>query len=89
MLTNLEVIKKFISYEKGNNVNLKSTGDKLFSYSTVIAQWESMNTVLINDTKYSSTTSRHRSTLKRELDGKGKRIICIDNLPFNINDLMN
>ena len=44
---------------------LRIEGDKLYNYDTVIAYWFN-GIMLINGTKYSSTTSKHQSRLKRQ-----------------------
>lgn len=62
-MTNYQVIKAFIERRPASVNNVKSTGDKLFSYDTCIAQRHN-NIMLINNTKYSMTTSRHLSMFK-------------------------
>ena len=49
-------------YPKGR---LRIEGDKLYNYDTVIAYWFN-GIMLINGTKYSSTTSKHQNRLKRQ-----------------------
>jgi len=44
---------------------LRIEGDKLYNYDTVIAYWFN-GIMLINGTKYSSTTSKHQNRLKRQ-----------------------
>ena len=44
---------------------LRIVGDKLYNYDTVIAYWFN-GIMLINDTNYSKTTSRHQNRLKRQ-----------------------
>lgn len=44
---------------------LRIEGDKLYNYDTVIAYWFN-GIMLINGTKYSSTTSKHQNRLNRQ-----------------------
>lgn len=66
-MTNKNVVEQFLNKQEAYTNNLHSTGIKLYSYSTVIAQWH--NDVLLgNATKYSITTSKHMSYLKQYVD---------------------
>ena len=44
---------------------LRIEGNKLYNYNTVIAYWFN-GIILINGTKYSTTTSKHQNRLKRQ-----------------------
>ena len=68
-MRNKEVAYAFINREAASGSNLMSTGDRLYSYNTCIAQYDDDNTLYINYTKYSSTTSRHQGYLMRQLRG--------------------
>lgn len=68
--------------ELAHSINLTSTGDKLFSYNTCIAQWKG-DTLLINITKYSATTTKHLYYVKRY----GIPYITVDNVKLNTQDL--
>lgn len=57
-MKNREVVEKFFNGECATGSNLFSTGTKLFSYQTCIAQWYRPYLV-INKTRYSVTTSKH------------------------------
>lgn len=61
-MTNAEVVDKFLNHERGHSLNMDSTGEKLYSYNTCMAQFIDGNLV-VNKTKYSVTTSRHMSYL--------------------------
>lgn len=61
-MTNREVIDKFLVGEPGKALNLYSTGKKLFSYFTCIAQYTE-DGLIVNKTKYSVTTTRHQNIL--------------------------
>lgn len=47
--------------------SLTSTGDKLISYETVVAEWRN-GRVLITPVKYSCTTSKQCGMLRNECD---------------------
>ena len=51
----------------GRDCSISTDGARLWSYSTIIAQW-SGDTVLINNTKYSRTTSKQQGMLRNECD---------------------
>ena len=67
-MRNDEVIKRFIMGKSAHssNKNLRTDGEKLINYSTVIAQKEG-RTIVVSSTKYSSTTSRIQNQLKRAI----------------------
>lgn len=73
-MKNSEVVEAFLRKGMANNStgSLHSTGTKLFSYATCIAEWEDKewdnDTLIINLTKYSNTSSRHLYYLKRCLE---------------------
>lgn len=84
-MTTTEVIKQFLARKSAhtpyrnaplNNIwqwrgaSLTSTGDKLISYETPIARWRG-DVVLIDSRKYSTTTSKQQSMLKRECEKLG------------------
>lgn len=75
-MTTQKVIQQFLARKSahtpirdlmwgGRNCSISTDGAKLWSYNTVIAQWGG-NAVLINNTKYSRTTSKQQSALKLE-----------------------
>lgn len=75
-MTNEQVIKSFIGgatsghtptreiYGQGKGNTLSIDGDKLINYTTIIAIREG-NTIKLNTTKYSTTTSKIQSMIKR------------------------
>lgn len=65
-MTNEEVIENFIAGHICSGGNLTSTGDKLYSYQTCIAEYTPKGLV-VNKTKYSVTTSKHVGMLLRKL----------------------
>lgn len=67
MTTNLEVVNSFLRHEENCSGHLMSDGRRLISYQTTIAQWsEDMTHIIVNNTYYSNTTSRHRNLLIRK-----------------------
>lgn len=70
MITSEKLIKKFLEGNKAINSSMRSTGDKLFSYFTCIAQ-KTNNGFIVNSTKYSDTTSKQQGILIRELKKGG------------------
>lgn len=86
-MKNIEVIECFLKKDWGNSDHLHSTGDKLISYNTCIAQWNN-DKIILNTTKYSVTSSIHLGLLKSRLEGCAfyveKRV---NNIPINCRDL--
>lgn len=79
-MTTQEVIKQFLAHKSAhtpyrnaplNNLwrwrgaSLTSTGDKLISYETVVAEWRN-GSVAITPIKYSATTSKQCGMLRNE-----------------------
>lgn len=69
-MSNKDVVIAFLNMEKAKVNNLNSTGTRLFSYNTCIAQYINEDTILLNTTKYSVTTSKHLTILKRNIKDK-------------------
>lgn len=80
-MTNQQVGERFLIGEKGKSLNMVSTGDKLFSYNTVIAQWVDYKMVF-NNTKYSPTTSKQTNWIKDYAD-----TVTSEFVPINTHDL--
>jgi hypothetical protein len=71
-----QVIKRNSNSYNGN-VWVHDDNKRLMNYGTCLAQYDKeTNTLFINETKYSSTTSRIQSMIKRELYSEEQ--------PFNI-----
>lgn len=78
-----ELIKKFLCGERrGKASALSISGDVLYSYATAIAQHID-GRVIINVTRYSPTTSRHQSKLRREIP----HAVTVENVPRGAPDL--
>ena len=60
-MSNIYTIEQFKKGKPYKSKSVRSTGDKLFSYSTIICQRLEDGTTIGNITKYSPTTSRHQS----------------------------
>lgn len=63
MISNEKVVESFIQHKYAKNRNLKSTGVKLYSFDTCIAQWYAKDGIIINKTKYSTSTNKHQYLL--------------------------
>lgn len=55
------------------NNSLHTDGNKLYSYNTVIATHQKDGSFLINNTKYSKTTTTQQNELIRALKGRGEK----------------
>lgn len=99
-MKNINVIRKFLNRTKASssNGNLRSTGDKLFSYNTCIAEWPSEKIIYnweevtvcsyaltVNVTKYSTSTSRIQNMLLRKIPFV--QTVKVDNVPINTQEL--
>lgn len=71
MRTNREVAEAFVLGNTSANANMTSTGDRLFSYHTCIAEsfLNRYNEIcfVVNHTRYSNTTTRHRNYVNDEI----------------------
>lgn len=71
MLNKDELIKNFCNgrlYKgKGSNLEITKNGDKtlLYNYETIIAVRDLNNTIFLNTIKYSRTTSKNQTLIKR------------------------
>lgn len=81
MVQNEKVISAFIEHKKahsprhnlmygGYDSSISTDGETLYSYATPIAKWDGAR-VLVNGKRYSSTTSRQQSELKKMLSASG------------------
>lgn len=66
-MKNSDVINAFLRRESAKTTNMRTDGEKLFSYGTVVAQ-RINGGVFVNATKYSRTTSKQTSALVRHAD---------------------
>lgn len=86
-MTNAQVIQAFAFGNKAHSGSLTSTGDKLFSYNTIIAEFKN-NTLYINATKYSVTTSKHQHQLRRTFESWNNKVE-VSKIPYNAQSLAN
>lgn len=92
-MTNKEVCNNFIHRITCSNKSLNSLDNKLFSYNTCIAQRINNESIILNTTKYSITTSKHQTILKNILneylkeDNVINTLYLVNNIQKNSNDL--
>lgn len=89
-MTNLEAIKAFSLGQVGRAFHLYSDGRRLFSYDTCIAEYYN-GRLIVNNTKYSVTTSKHRSNLLTEVScgiDNPISIINVINVPIGTQSLI-
>lgn len=72
-MKNEDVAQAFIEGKAGHTANYHTDGKVLYSYNTAVARRGSDGTITINNTKYSSTTSKQLGYLKRIIP-KGTKV---------------
>lgn len=72
---------------KGNSMSINFDGSKLYSYGTCIAQKLPNGSIIVNATKYSATTSKHQSYLRRAIPSERKTHVTTKHVPFGAYDL--
>lgn len=88
-MKNKDVILAFLKKEEAWGSNLYSTGKRLINYNTAIAEWYDNYHLIINNTKYSSTTSRWQNVLKAELfPARGIVDYHVNDVNINTHDLI-
>lgn len=86
-MTNVEVINAFLNRENGRGGSIFSTGDRLISRGTILAQYQE-DTLWVNITLYCSTyRNKHLTLLKEVLYNKRIKYQTIDNIPNNCKHL--
>lgn len=63
-MKNIDVIEKFLNKESAKGSNLYSDGNKLVNYSTTLAQWHDNYNLIVNNTRYSVSTSKNQNWLR-------------------------
>lgn len=87
-MKNKDVVLAFLKKEEAWGSNLYSTGKRLISYNTTIAEWYSDYYLLVNHTHYSVTTSKQQSYLRNELvNNKNIIELCLNGIDRNIHNL--
>lgn len=93
MVSNEKVIESFLNQDTDyiQNRSVRVSRNKLFSYSTCIAQFGNINKnrLYINRTRYSNTTSKHLFTLKRLIEKYHKEldVIYVEDVPIDTIDI--
>jgi len=66
------VVDSFIlgTKAKTGNESLSTDGNTLYSYQTAIATKQSDGSIVLNNTKYSNTTTNQQNEVRRQLDDK-------------------
>lgn len=86
-MTDSQVIDMFVMKESGQNKNLVSDGERLFSGDALIAQWFNEYCVCaINRTNYSNDITNYKNRLVLALDDDDD-IVLLDNIPLGIDNL--
>lgn len=85
-MRNREVCRCFVDREDAYGSNLRSEDGKLYSYNTVIGQWHD-GKLIINNTRYSVTTSKHKHYLEHALYSSTKEIYTKKEVPRGETDL--
>lgn len=67
-MQNKDVAKSFVKGVFATGSNFYTDGEKIFSYNTIVAQ-RTNGGYIVNTTKYSCTTSKHQTYLRRALEG--------------------
>lgn len=89
-MKNKDVVLAFLKKKEAWGSHLYSTGKRLISYNTSIAEWYSDYYLLVNHTRYSNSISKHQSYLRSELVNNSNIIeLCLNDIDRNIHDLVN
>lgn len=86
-MTTQDIVSAFIDGQESGNASggrLQIIGNRLMNYNTCIAQ-RSQGGLIVNVTKYSPTTSKHQTRLKRAAPVTGT--IYVQGVPMGANDL--
>ena len=87
-MKNKDVIKLFLQKEKASGSNLYSDGNKLVNYSTTLAQWHDNYHLIVNNTRYSVSTSKNQNWLRRAITSeRGIVIKDVYNIPIDTKNL--
>lgn len=78
-MTNTQVIKSYLKGDNAKSLSLQTDGQSLYTYNTILAE-KYNDTILVNDTKYSVTSSKHKGLLIGELESQGRNYERIQNV---------
>ena len=77
-MTNFDVCVCFVNGTKNGahslSMSISGNGDRLYSYGTVIAQKLQNGAIILNDTKYSVTTSKHQNEIRHAINMYAKTL---------------
>lgn len=77
-MTNFDVCVAFVNGSKNGahslSMSISNDGSKLYSYATVIAQKLPNGAIILNDTKYSATTSKHQYDTRYAISSYAKAL---------------
>lgn len=88
-MTNYNLINIFLNKDKSYKThNMSIDGNKLIMYSTVIAEYAG-DILILNNSKYSRTTSKYQSYLLRQSKTYFNNVIVVTNVPIDSKYLIN
>ena len=71
-MSNENLCKAFIEgATEGKGSNMKIVGREIFSYAAVVGRFEANGVLSLNPRKYSPTTSKHQTYLRRAAEQAG------------------
>ena len=88
-MKNQDLIRNFVNnrYFEGKTGSMTAKDGKLFSYNTCIAQHTKDGRLVINNTRYSVTTSKQQCYLRTAAKWHGK-VECVENIDFDTQQLV-
>ena len=87
-MKNKDIIELFLQKKKASGSNLYSDGNKLVNYSTTLAQWHDNYNLIVNNTRYSVSTSKNQNWLKGAITpDRGIVVKDVYNIPMDTKDL--
>ena len=87
-MKNKDVIELFLQKKKASGSNLYSDGNKLVNYSTTLAQWHDSYHLIVNNTRYSVSTSKNQIWLKGAITPeRGIVVKDVYNIPIDTENL--
>ena len=85
-----DLIENFVSNRNfnGRTGSMTAQDGKLFSYNTCIAQHTKDGRLIVNNTRYSVTTSKQQGYLRAAAHYHPK-VECVENIAYNTQRLVN
>lgn len=89
-MRNKDLIESFVRnrHFNGRTGSMTATDGKLFSYNTCIAQHTKDGRLVINNTRYSVTTSKQQGYLRTAAKNFHDKVECVENIDFNTQRLV-